>query len=361
MKVGNKFIGNGEPCFVIAEAGVNHNGELSLAKKLVGAASSSGADAVKFQTFRSDDIVTKKTAQANYQVENTGKKETYFKMLKRLELSYDDFTALKEYSDRKKIIFLSTPHSCNADADLVAELCPAIKVASGDLTNLPFLAYVAKKQLPILLATGMSMLEEVREAVGIIRPINDKLVLLHCTTNYPTLLKEVNLRAMSTMRKAFGLPVGYSDHTEGVDTAVVAAAMSACVIEKHLTLDKKMKGPDHKASLEPFELREMVSRIRRVERKKITPEKAAEQLGLLAVLGNGIKKPTESEIKNMRVIRKSVVAASEIRRGDAATEQNITIKRPGTGLHPRNYWSILGKTAKRNIKKDEIIRMEDFG
>ncbi|MFH0869430.1 MAG: N-acetylneuraminate synthase family protein [archaeon] len=364
IDIGNRKIGPEEPCFIIMDAGVNHNGSMELAKKLVDAAKEAGVDAVKFQTFKSEKIVTAKAEQAEYQTKNIGKKESQYDMLKRLELSYEDFEELKRYCDEKGIIFLSTPHSCKEDVDLIAKLCPAIKVGSGDLTNIPILKYMAQKGLPIFLATGMSFLSEVEEAVLAIIPTNRDLVLLHCTTNYPTPLNEVNLQSMMTMHEAFKLPVGYSDHTEGIIVSVAAAAMGACLVEKHLTLDKKMEGPDHKASLEPDEAAELVKQIRKVE-KMLKKKKSAEEILLKLmvppeIIGDGVKKPMASEYAVMKVARKSVVAAKDIKKGSIITEKMLEIKRPGDGLHPREYFNIIGKTAKNSIKKDSLLKLADI-
>lgn len=339
IKIGNKLIGEKEPCFIIAEAGVNHNGNFDLAKKLINVAKKAGVDAVKFQTFKSEEIVTLDASQAKYQVENTGKRESQYTMLKRLELSYSNFRELKEYCDKEKIIFLSTPHSCKEDVDLVAELSPAIKIGSGDLTNLSILKYIAGKNLPIILSTGMGNLEEIKEAVDVILSFNQELILLHCTTNYPTPFNQVNLKAMLTMAKEFNLPVGYSDHTEGINVSLAAVALGARVIEKHFTLDKNLPGPDHKASLEPKELEEMVKAIRNTER----------------ALGNGIKGPTRSEKKVRRVVRKSVIAKVNIPEGTKITKNMLIIKRPGTGIKPKYVSKVIGRRAEKNIKKDELI------
>tara|TARA_Y100000310_G_C20696501_1_gene826095 strand:+ start:241 stop:1287 length:1047 start_codon:yes stop_codon:yes gene_type:complete len=335
----HRLIGEGKPCFIIAEAGVNHNGSFGLAKKLVDAAKEAGVDAVKFQTFKAEKIVTPDAQQAKYQAKNIGKEESQYAMLKRLELTFTDFRKLKEYCDQKGIIFLSTPHSSKEDVDLVAELCLAIKVGSGDLTNLPILKYIAGKKLPIILSTGMATLEEVREAVDVILPINKELILLHCTTNYPTPLDEVNLKAIQTIMKEFNLPTGYSDHTEGIEVSTAAVALGASVIEKHFTLDRNLPGPDHKASLEPSELREMVAKIRNVEK----------------ALGSGIKKPFPSELETAKVARKSIVAKINILKGAKITKDMMSIKRPGTGIKPKYLDKVFGKRVKKDIKKDSLI------
>ncbi len=317
IKIGKKIIGEDKPCFIIAEAGVNHNGSLKLAKKLVAAAKEAGVDAIKFQVFRAENLVTEKTGMADYQKRNIGKKESQLEMLRKLELKHKDFKELKKYCDKKNIIFLSTPHSCQEDVDLIAELSPAIKVGSGDLTNLPILKYIAEKSLPIILSTGMAYLEEIREAVETILPINKELILLHCTTNYPTPLNEVNLKAIQTLEKEFNLPVGYSDHTEDINVSLATVALGACIIEKHFTLDRNLPGPDHKASLEPQELKEMVEGIRNTETRltqKENPQNIIKELDIGEALGDGIKEPRPSEVEVAKVVRKSIVAAEDIKK-----------------------------------------------
>jgi len=344
IKIGNKIIGEGEPCFIIAEAGVNHNGDFRLAKKLINVAKQAGADAVKFQTFKAENVVTETAGMAEYQKENIGSKKSQLSMIKELELSYKDFIKLKKYCDEKKIIFLSTPHSEDA-IDFLEPIVPAYKIGSGDLTNLPFLGKIAKKQKPIILSTGMANLSEVREAISTIKKQeNKKIILLHCTTNYPCPLKEVNLKAMLTLKKEFDLPVGYSDHTLGITVPIMAVAMEAKVIEKHFTLNKNLPGPDHKASLEPRELEEMVKLIREAEK----------------VLGSGIKKPTKSEEKIKKIVRKSIIAKTNIPKGRKLTKEMLVIKRPGTGIEPKYINKIVGKVAKKEIKKDNLIKFEDL-
>lgn len=361
IKIGEKLINKNNPCFVIAEAGVNHNGNLELAKKLVYAAKEAGVDAVKFQIFKSEEIVTPQAEQAKYQTENIGKKESQYAMLKRLELPYDDFRELKNYCDKTGIMFLSTPHSCKEDVDLVAELCPAIKVGSGDLTNLPILKYMAEKKLPIILSTGMANLEETKEGVEAILPINNQLVLLHCTTNYPTAFNEVNLRAMLTLEKEFNLLIGYSDHTENINVSLAAVALGARIIEKHFTLDRNMEGPDHKASLEPKELKDLIDGIRDIEKKLLEGEKSESIIAKLNIqesLGDGIKRPNSSEIEVAKIARKSIVAATDIKAGEIITENMLKIKRPGTGIIPKFLDKIIGKIAKEDIQKEELITWE---
>ncbi len=361
IKIGKKSIGNGNSCFIIAEAGINHNGDMEMAKGLVEAAKMAGADAVKFQTFRAEDIVTPDAEQAEYQSRNIGQKESQYAMLKELELSDSDFEELKEYCDQKGIIFLSTPHSSKKDVDLVARLCPLIKVGSGDITNLPILKYMAGKNLPIILSTGMANLAEVKEAVDAVLPINKQLALLHCTTNYPTLLNEVNLRAMLTLEKEFHVITGYSDHTEGINVSLAAVALGAKVIEKHFTLDKTLPGPDNRASLEPKELKNMVEGIRNIEKRLSRGEKAEnliKELGLEQALGDGVKKPYPSEIEVAKVARKSLVAVTNIPANTKITDKMVAIKRPGTGILPKYLDQIIGKKAKQEIKKDELISWE---
>ena len=342
IKIGNKLIGEGEPCFVIAEAGVNHNGDIKLAKRLIDVAKKAGGDAVKFQTFKAEDVVTKNVALAEYQKKSIEKKESQLKMLKKLELSYEDFKKLKKYTDKKGIIFLSTPDT-EEDAVFLKNLVPAYKIGSGDLTNLPLLEKVAKKKKPIILSTGMSTLNEVREAVRVVKKQgNNKIILLHCTTNYPCPLEEVNLRAMQTLKKEFDLPVGYSDHTLGMIVPITAVALGAQVLEKHFTLSRDSLGPDHKASLEPKELKEMVIAIRKAEK----------------ALGVGIKKPTKSEEKIKGDARKSIVAMINIPKNTKITENMLIIKRPGIGIEPKYFDKVVGKIAKEYIKKDALIRFE---
>lgn len=339
IKIGNKLIAEEKPCFIIAEAGVNHNGNFRLAKKLVDAAKEAGADAIKFQTFKSEDLVTETGEMAEYQKKNIGKKESQLEMLKKLELSYQEFKKLKKYCDKKKIIFLSTPHTENA-IDFLDSLVSVYKIASPDLTNLPFLKGIAQKKKPIILATGMASLSEVKEAVRVVkRAGNKKIIILHCTTNYPCPLEEVNLRAMMTLKKEFKLPVGYSDHTLGIIVPIMAVAMGAQVLEKHLTLDKNLSGPDHKASLNPEELKEMVKSIRETEK----------------VLGNAKKEALKSEEEIKKLIRKSIVAKIDIDKGSIIKGKMLEIKRPGNGILPKDLKKIIGKRAKKKIKKDQLI------
>ena len=332
-------IGKDQPVFIIAEAGVNHNGDIELAKQLIDKALEAGADAVKFQTFKAEDLVTKETEMADYQKKNIKQEKSQYEMIKEVELDYEDFDDLKNYCDEKGIMFLSTPHTLEA-ADILESLVPIYKIGSGDLTNLPFLENIAKKGKPMILSTGMGTLGEVEEAVDCIRKAgNDELILLHCVTDYPVSIEVVNLRAMLTLRETFKTIVGYSDHTVGITAPIAAVSMGADVIEKHFTLDKGMKGPDHKASLEPEEFKEMVDRIRELEKG----------------LGDGIKKPTENEEKIKQVARKSIVANENILKGSTLKEDDLYIKRPGTGIKPKHLEKLIGKKANRDIRKDELI------
>lgn len=343
IKIGSKKIGKNQPVFVIAEAGVNHNGSLNLAKKLVDIAKKAGADAVKFQTFHAEQVVSLRAKKAEYQ--NRAKGKTQYEMLKKLELSFNDFQELKKYCDKKKIIFLSTPHSEDA-IDFLGTLVPVYKIASADLTNLPFLEIVAKKKKPIILSTGMSTLKEVKEAVKIIKKAgNNRIILLHCVANYPCLLEQANLRAMLSLKKEFkDLLVGYSDHTLGIIVPIMAVAVGARVLEKHFTLDKNLSGPDHKTSSSPKELEDMVKMIRSAEK----------------ALGNGIKKPNKNEEKIKKTGRKSIIAKKDVKKSNKINRDMLIIKRPGTGILPKYIDRVIGKIAQKNIKKDSLIKLKDL-
>jgi N-acetylneuraminate synthase len=307
-------------CFVIAEVGVNHNGSMEIAKKLVDAAVAAGADAVKFQTFKTEKLVTKNAQKAEYQKQNTKNNGTQFEMLKKLELSYEDHIKIYNYCSKKNIMFLSTPFDFES-ADLLEKLgVKMYKISSGDVTNLPLLKYIASKKKTMILSTGMSNLGEIEEAVDSIKAEgNDEIILMHCTSNYPARYEDVNLKAINTLKNSFYLPVGYSDHTPGIEIPIAAAALGACVIEKHFTLDKSMEGPDHKASLNPHELTEMVKSIRNIE----------------SAIGSGIKKCSLNE-ENVKVAaRKSIVASRDIKKGEIINIEDIDYKRPGSGLAPK--------------------------
>ena len=347
IKIGNKVISNKAPVFIIAEAGVNHNGKLDLALKLVDAAVYAGADAVKFQTFKAEQVVTGTGKMAEYQKRNTGRTESQVNMLRKLEFDESWYQQVMAYSKKKGIIFLSTPHGHIESANLLNKLAvPAFKIGSGDITNQPLLEHVARFGKPMILGTGMATLKEVGDAAKWIKSAgNGKIIFLHCTTNYPCPFREVNLKAMQTMMKTLpDVLVGYSDHTEDCLVSSLAVAMGACVIEKHLTLDKGMVGPDHKASSGPEEFKNAVKAIRNIQ----------------VIMGSGLKKPVANEIKNILVARKSIVSLKFIKRGDKFTKDNLGIKRPGKGIQPKHYQSLLGKLAKRNIAGDGLIKKGDW-
>ena len=331
--------------YIIAEAGVNHNGSLDIAKKLVEEAKRAGANAVKFQTFRTEKLVSRFAGKAEYQRKTTAVEESQMEMIRKLELSESDHVDLMDLCRKRNIDFLSSPFD-EESADLLDRLgVPAFKIPSGEITNHPFLEHIAGKKKPMILSTGMSSLEEVEEAVGVIFSTgNAALTLLHCVTEYPAPVEEINLRAMLTMKEAFGLPVGYSDHTPGIEIALAAVALGAEVIEKHFTLDRRMPGPDHKASLEPQELRDMFKAIRNVER----------------ALGDGKKVPAPCEVKNMAIARKSIVALKPIVAGEMIRRDKVGIKRPGHGIQPKDLAKIIGLKAKRKIGRDEVITWEDL-
>ena len=326
--------------FVIAEAGVNHNGDIEIAKQLIDAASEAGADAVKFQTFQADSLVCRTAKKAEYQLETTDRTETQYDMLKKLELTPQMHRELIEHCLKRNIMFLSTPFDLES-IKLLSELGMQIyKIPSGEITNLPYLREIAKQQKKIILSTGMSSMDEVKAAVNVLKNNGtEELTLLHCNTQYPTPISDVNLLAMVKMREETGLPVGYSDHTQGIEVPIAAAALGAEVIEKHFTLNRNMEGPDHKASLEPQELMQMVVGIRKIE----------------SALGSKIKQVSESEMPNVAIVRKSIVAAANIKRGEKYTEKNLTTKRPATGISPMLWDEVIGKTADRDYKVDEII------
>lgn len=326
--------------FVIAEAGVNHNGDIEIAKRLIDAAVEAGADAVKFQTFKAEQLVCRDAKKAEYQLATTDQSESQYDMLKKLELTTETHEILMKYCDQKNIMFLSTPFDIESINFLSKLGVQIYKIPSGEITNLPYLREVGKHRQKTILSTGMSSMDEVKAAVDVLQKAGaNDIILLHCNTQYPTPITDVNLLAMVRMREELGLPVGYSDHTQGIEIPIAAAALGAVVIEKHFTLDRSMEGPDHKASLEPDELQAMVSSIRKVEK----------------AMGDGIKKPTSSELSNMAVARKSIVAKCDIRTGELFTKDNLTTKRPGTGISPMQWDEIIGTAAKRDYVKDEMI------
>lgn len=327
---------------IIAEAGVNHNGSLDIAKELALKAKECGADIVKFQTAKLESLVSGSAKMAEYQKQNVGKEMSQQEMLKKLLLSYDDFIELADYCKKIGIKFLSTPFDLES-IDFLDKLgCDIWKIPSGEITNLPYLEKIAMTQKDIILSTGMCEMYEIADALQVLEKNSKRnITILHCTTQYPTPFIDVNLKAMETLRKTFHYPVGYSDHTNGITVPIAAVAMGATVIEKHFTLDRTMEGPDHKASLEPVELKNMVDAIRDVE----------------AALGNGEKKPAVSEISNRAVARKSIIAAKDIKKGELFTVENLTTKRPGTGINPMRWYEVLGTVAKRDFKEDELIEL----
>lgn len=327
---------------IIAEAGVNHNGDVDTALRLCEAAKDAGADAVKFQTWKTERLITRTVAQAAYQAENTGKQESQFDMLKRLELSYDDFKKVKAFCDEIGILFASTADELESLGFLISLGIPFIKIGSGEVTNIPYLRVMGSKGLPVIMSTGMATLGEVDEALRTLREAGTSdITLLHCTTNYPCPMEDVNLKAMLTMRDAFKVPIGYSDHTKGVEVPVAAVALGATVIEKHLTLDRGMEGPDHLASTEPDEFRRMVDSIRNIE----------------IAMGSGVKSPTISEKNISDVVLKRIVAAKEIKVGEILSEKNICVKRNDRGI-PAKYWDlIVGTKAAKDYAGDEAVEL----
>jgi N,N'-diacetyllegionaminate synthase len=343
FSIAGRRIGPGAPCFVIAEAGVNHNGDLERALRLVDVAAEAGADAVKFQTFKADRLVTRKAAKADYQIRQTGAAESQFDMLRRLELSEENHRRLQTHAAARGVLFMSTPFD-EESADLLEHLNVAVfKLPSGEITNLPLLQHVARKGKPMVVSTGMASLGEVEAAVQTIEETgNDQFVLLHCVSQYPADPADVNLRAMQTLALAFAKPVGYSDHTLGNEIALAAVVLGACVIEKHYTLDRGLPGPDHAASSEPGELTALIKGIRKIE----------------SALGQGRKQAAASEASTAAVARKSLVASRDIPAGAILTMDLIAIKRPGTGLPPALRPALIGRTARKNIPADTLLTMD---
>lgn len=346
IKIGKKLVGEGQGVFVVAEAGVNHNGQLDLALKLVDVAADCGADAIKFQAFRAEQVVAAGAEMAQYQKDNLKSDQSQYEMLKALELKEEWYLPIIKRCQEKNIIFLSAAQGSFSSVDLLQKLdVSAFKFGSGDLTNLPVLEYAAQFKKPIILGTGMANMEEVKTAVRTIRKAgNDKIIALHATTNYPCSFNEVNLRAMQTMMKKLDCLVGYSDHTLGIEVSVMASILGSTMVEKHFTLDKSMEGPDHKASANPEELKEMIKQIRNIE----------------TILGNEAKQPQKSELIMKRNIRKSLVAEIDIKKGEKFNKENLSIKRPGYGITPKEYYKVIGKAAKKDIKKDSLIKLGDF-
>ena len=327
---------------IIAEAGVNHNGDITTAKKMVDVAKEAGVDYIKFQTFVPEKLVSRYAEKAEYQKKTTDAAESQLDMLRKLSLSDNEFVALRGYCEEVGIGFISTPFDLDSIDFLEKLNMDFWKIPSGEITNLPYLEKIAKTERKVILSTGMSDIQEIKEAVKVLETNGTtEIVLLHCNTQYPTPYEDVNLSAMSTIAKETGKEVGYSDHTQGIEVPIAAVAMGATVIEKHFTLDKTMDGPDHKASLEPDELTQMVSAIRQIEK----------------AIGTGIKKPTASENGNKAIARKSIVATCKIAKGEVFSENNITTKRPGNGISPMKWYEVLGKTAPKDFDEDELIEL----
>lgn len=326
---------------IIAEAGVNHNGSLDMAKQLVDTAKICGADIVKFQTAKLDSLVSKFASMADYQKKNIGVEESQKEMLSKLLLSFDDFIKLSQYCKQVGIKFLSTPFDIES-IRFLDDLQDIWKIPSGEITNYPYLVEIGKTKKKVILSTGMSVMEEIHAAIDILKDNGtEDITILHCTTEYPTPIKDVNLNAMQTLREEFGYPIGYSDHTQGFEVDLAAAALGASVIEKHFTLNRDLPGPDHRASLEPDELKAMVDGIRKIE----------------LALGSKEKKPSDEELKNRFVARKSIVAKTFIREGETLTESNITTKRPGYGINPMLWNEVIGTKAIRDFEEDELIKI----
>ena len=328
--------------YIIAEAGVNHNGDIKLAKKMVEVAKEAGVDAIKFQTFKAEKLVSQYAKKAEYQALETGSNESQLDMLKRLELSYDEFIEIAKYCEETGIEFLSTPFDLDSIQFLDQLGISKFKVPSGEITNIPYLINIARIRKPVILSTGMSTIEDIEIAVKTLSAYGAlDITLLHCNTQYPTPFEDVNLKAMETIRTTFQLPIGYSDHTIGNEVSIGAVALGAQVIEKHFTLDKEMEGPDHKASMSPEELISFVMSIRKIEK----------------AMGSSDKRPSPSEIKNQIAVRKSIVARGPIKRGEVFSEENLTVKRPGDGMSPVHWFEVIGKCATKDFAIDELIEM----
>lgn len=343
IKVGHLTVGEESPCLIIAEAGVNHNGDMALAKRLVEAAKVAGADAVKFQTFTTESVIIAQAPKAPYQRGTTDPAESQFTMLQKLRLSHDDFRRLKEHADRVGITFFSTPHDKRDIRFLVSLGVPMLKVPSMDIVNEPLLEEVGCQKLPVILSTGMATLFETERALTTLRQAGcPSIILLHCVTNYPIKDEEANLKVMDTLARAFGCVTGFSDHTVGTAVAVAAVARGAKVIEKHFTLDRTMSGPDHAASLDPGSFSQMVTDIRRVER----------------ALGSEVKRPLPAELENRKAMRRSLVATADIPVGTVLMREHLTLKRPGTGLGAELLPYLLGRPVKRMVPRDSLITLD---
>ena len=331
---------------IIAEAGVNHNGDINKAMQLIDKAVEASVDYIKFQTFKTELCISKNAVKADYQIENTqNSSESQLEMVKKLELSFDQFIELEKYCQQKGIKFLSTGFDSESLTFLAQLGVTIAKIPSGEITNLPYLRQVASLFPEVILSTGMATIDEIKDAVKVLTDngvSKDKITILHCNTEYPTPMEDVNLKAMLHIQRELGIPVGYSDHTLGIEVPIAAVALGATVIEKHFTLDKTLPGPDHKASLEPDELKAMVSAIRNIEK---------------AIGGSGLKEVSKSEAKNKPIARKSIVAATNIKKGNIFTPENLAVKRPGTGISPMQWDEIIGKEAKRDFQEDELIEL----
>jgi N,N'-diacetyllegionaminate synthase len=340
MSIENKVI-------IIGEAGVNHNGDINLAKKLIDIASEAGVDYVKFQTWITEEIVDLNAPKAEYQIQNDGNETSQFEMLKQLELSFSDFIELKKYSELKGIDFLSTPDDYKSLDFLADELnLPILKVGSGEVTNIPFLRRIGKKKKQVILSTGMSTIGEVEKAYYTLLESGALSVsILHCTSNYPAALDSINLKAMNTLATVFNAPVGYSDHTEGIEVSLAAVALGATIIEKHYTIDKTLSGPDHKASLDPIELKELVRQIRNIEK---------------AIAGDGTKRPHASEIETKRIVQKGIYINKDILSGEQLTDDHLIMKRPVNHLSSQDYDRIIGKVINKNMSKGEALKLNDI-
>jgi N,N'-diacetyllegionaminate synthase len=333
---------NRNKVYIIAEAGVNHNGSYEIAKQMIDTAAAAGVDAIKFQTFISEKVVSKHAEKADYQTKNTLVSESQLEMVKKLELPFEDFGKLQKYCHLRNIDFLSTAFDFESIDFLCTLEMKTWKIPSGEITNLPYLIKIANLNKPVILSTGMSTMEEIGNALNVLKENGaDEITVLHCTTEYPAPFEDVNLAAMKTIAKKFGVSIGYSDHTKGIEIPIAAVAMGATVIEKHFTLDRNMEGPDHKASLEPHELISLVNAIRNVE----------------TAIGSEEKKPAKSEQKNITIARKSIVANKNINKGEIFTVENLAVKRPGNGISPMRWYEILGKRAIRDFKEDELIEL----
>jgi N-acetylneuraminate synthase/N,N'-diacetyllegionaminate synthase len=344
VDIGGRRVGPGAPVLVIAEAGVNHNGDLDLARRLVDAAADAGADIVKFQAFRADRVAAPHAPKAGYQLEATDPGESQRDMLRRLELSGEANAALRDHCAERGVVFLSSPFDTASADDLERLGVPAFKIGSGELTNHPFLEYVARKELPVILSTGMATLDEVRDAGAVIAAAGAPYAVLHCVSNYPSAAADSNLRAIPAMASALGVPVGWSDHTTGTETALAAVALGACILEKHLTLDRSLPGPDHAASFEPGELADLIAAVRTAE----------------AALGDGVKRPAANELANREIVRRGLVLTRDLAAGETLAPELLDALRPGTGITPAQLGEVVGRRAARPLPAGHRLGWEDL-